>query len=450
MNCSRISKWLYFFKFINLLAVTSAFAAGWVTYYNNVITWSYQYKGNLAVCFLFLVVYFLFIKIYDAYAVHIQRKMELIISHFLAIAFADGIMYIVICLLYEWLAPVWPLAIVFMIQGTFVFFWVIFVKNWYLAKSPKVHAAIIHDNNSSADYLRAEMPYHKDTSLDVYMDILDCLDADWRPLKDIDTVYICVSPGSERNALIEYCTVKRLHYFLIPSIDDMLLNSARRLHMYYMPMLQLHMGDQSIGYLFLKRTMDIVLSSLALLVLWPVMLIIALVIKLYDGGPAFYKQVRLTKGGKEFKVIKFRSMRVDAEADGVARLSTGDNDSRITPVGKWLRRFRLDELPQLLNILSGSMSIVGPRPERPEISAKYEKTLPEFRLRLQVKAGLTGYAQIYGKYNSSPREKLHMDMIYISRPSIIEDIRLIFATLRVLFMKESTQGVEEGQITANK
>ena len=129
MNCSRISKWLYFFKFVNLLAVTSAFAAGWVTYYNNVITWSYQYKGNLAVCFLFLVVYFLFIKIYDAYAVHIQRKMELIISHFLAIAFADGIMYIVICLLYEWLAPVWPLAIVFMIQGTFVFFWVIFVKN---------------------------------------------------------------------------------------------------------------------------------------------------------------------------------------------------------------------------------------------------------------------------------------------------------------------------------
>jgi lipopolysaccharide/colanic/teichoic acid biosynthesis glycosyltransferase len=130
-------------------------------------------------------------------------------------------------------------------------------------------------------------------------------------------------------------------------------------------------------------------------------------------------------------------MRVDAEKDGVARLAS-ENDDRITPVGHIIRKYRIDELPQLINILKGEMSVVGPRPERPEIAAEYEKTLPEFSLRLQAKAGLTGYAQVYGKYNSTPREKLHMDMIYISRPSIIEDIRLIFTTVRVLFMKEST------------
>ena len=168
-----------------------------------------------------------------------------------------------------------------------------------------------------------------------------------------------------------------------------------------------------------------------------------MIIKAYDGGPAFYKQVRLTKDGKRFLLIKFRSMRVDAEADGVARLSTGDSDQRITPVGKVLRKFRLDELPQVLCILRGEMSIVGPRPERPEIAEIYEKELPEFRLRLQAKAGLTGYAQVYGKYNSTPREKLQMDLIYISNPSIIEDLKLILTTLRVLFIKESTEGVAE-------
>ena len=143
-------------------------------------------------------------------------------------------------------------------------------------------------------------------------------------------------------------------------------------------------------------------------------------------------------------------MRVDAEADGVARLSTGENDPRITPIGKFMRASRVDELPQIICILSGKMSIVGPRPERPEIAAKYEETLPEFRLRLQAKAGLTGYAQVYGKYNSTPREKLHMDMIYISRPSIIEDIRLIFTTVRVLFMKESTEGFESQLVNSGE
>lgn len=213
--------------------------------------------------------------------------------------------------------------------------------------------------------------------------------------------------------------------------------------MFHTPLLQMHMNEPSMGYVFTKRVMDLVLSLMALAVLWPFMLIIAVAIKAYDGGPAFYRQTRLTKDGKEFELIKFRSMRVDAEADGVARLSTGDNDDRITPVGKVLRKLRLDELPQLFNILGSSMSVVGPRPERPEIAAQYERMLPEFRLRLKVKAGLTGYAQVFGKYNSTPKEKLQMDMIYISNPSIFEDIKIIMTTLRVLFMKESTEGFEK-------
>ena len=163
----------------------------------------------------------------------------------------------------------------------------------------------------------------------------------------------------------------------------------------------------------------------------------------------FYRQCRLTKDGKKFNVLKFRSMRVDAEKDGVARLSTGDKDDRITKVGRKIRAVRIDELPQLFNILKGDMSIVGPRPERPEIAAQYEQEMPEFRLRLQAKCGLTGYAQVYGQYNTTPYDKLQMDLMYIAHPSMTQDLMICFATVKILFMKDSTEGVAEGQTTAS-
>ena len=202
------------------------------------------------------------------------------------------------------------------------------------------------------------------------------------------------------------------------------------------------------GYAFLKRSFDIAFSGLALLLAGPLMLVTALAIRLYDHGPAIYKQTRLTKDGKQFKILKFRSMRVDAEKDGIARLSTGDRDDRITPVGRILRKYRLDELPQLINILKGDMSVVGPRPERPEIAEAYCRIMPDFRLRLQVKAGLTGYAQVYGRYNTEPHEKLEFDLLYIEQMNIWNDLMLCFATFSTFFTAESTQGVEEGRVTA--
>ena len=201
-------------------------------------------------------------------------------------------------------------------------------------------------------------------------------------------------------------------------------------------------------YLFVKRAMDIVLSLAALVVTSPIFLVTALAIR-RDGGPVFYRQVRLTKDGRAFEIMKFRSMRVDAEKDGVARLSTGDKDDRITPVGHVIRKFRIDELPQLINILKGDLSICGPRPERPEIAAQYCEDIPEFALRLQAKAGLTGYAQVYGKYNTTPYDKLQMDLMYIAHPSIIEDIKIMLATVKILFVPESTEGIAVGQTTAS-
>ena len=179
------------------------------------------------------------------------------------------------------------------------------------------------------------------------------------------------------------------------------------------------------------------------------MLITALAIKLYDKGPVLYKQKRLTKDGREFYVYKFRSMVVNAEKDGQARLAS-QNDDRITPVGKFIRKIRFDELPQIFNILFGDMSLVGPRPERPEIAAEYEKTMPEFRFRLKVKAGLTGYAQVMGRYNTTPYDKLRMDLMYIGNYSILLDWKLLFMTIKILFLPESTEGIEDGARTAER
>lgn len=181
-------------------------------------------------------------------------------------------------------------------------------------------------------------------------------------------------------------------------------------------------------YLFIKWWMDVVLSILFLAAASPVFLLAAAAILIEDGRPVFYGQMRLTKNGKMFRMWKLRSMRMDAEQDGVARMAV-ENDERITKVGRFLRRYHLDELPQLLNILAGDMALVGPRPERPELAAAYEKTLPAFRQRLQVKAGLTGYAQIYGEYDTPPEEKLEMDLKYMAERSLCLDWKLLLYTI---------------------
>ena len=213
------------------------------------------------------------------------------------------------------------------------------------------------------------------------------------------------------------------------------------------PIFQVHRAAPNPEYLFIKRCFDILIAGLATVILSPFMLITALAIRLYDGGPAIYRQIRLTQNGREFEIYKFRSMRVDAEKDGVARLST-ENDERITPIGRVIRAIRFDELPQLFNILKGDMSLVGPRPERPEIARQYEQSIPTFPLRLQVKAGLTGFAQVYGKYNSDPYDKLQYDLMYIDSMGVVEDLKLLMATVKILFIKESTEGVEAGRETA--
>ena len=273
--------------------------------------------------------------------------------------------------------------------------------------------------------------------------------SDLTQLEGMEAVFLTGVHSHDRNIIIKYCVEHHITAFIIPRVGDVMMSGARQTHMFHLPILRLDRYNPAPEFLFFKRLSDIIFSILGLVIFSPVMLVVAAAIKRYDGGPVLYRQCRLTKDGKRFDVLKFRSMRVDAEKDGVARLSTGEADPRITPIGRVIRRFRLDELPQLLNILKGDMSFVGPRPERPEIAAEYEKDLPEFHLRLQAKCGLTGYAQVFGKYNTTPYDKLQMDLMYIANPSLAQDLKILFATIKILFMKESTEGVAEGQTTAD-
>ena len=175
----------------------------------------------------------------------------------------------------------------------------------------------------------------------------------------------------DRNIILKYCVENNITVFVVPRIGDTIMSGAHHMHMFHLPMLRVGRYNPQPEYLFVKRLLDIVISAIALVILSPIFLVTAISIKATDHGPVFYKQIRLTKDGKEFGILKFRSMRVDAEKDGVARLSSGENDDRITPIGKIIRACRVDELPQLINILKGDLSIVGPRPERPEIAVQY-------------------------------------------------------------------------------
>ena len=268
------------------------------------------------------------------------------------------------------------------------------------------------------------------------------LDVIFQKIKETDTIILWDIKATLRNRIFKYCYENSKRIYVMPKISDIILNGSRSVHMFDTPLLLTEGNPMQYEERVLKRTMDIVLSLFLIILTSPIMLITAICIKAYDRGPVLYKQTRCTKNNREFQIYKFRSMVVDAEKAGNAVLAK-EHDSRITPVGRVIRKVRIDELPQFLNVLKGDMSFVGPRPERPELIRKYEKDMPEFSYRVKVKAGITGYAQLYGKYNTRPYDKLKLDLYYIEQYSIWLDLKLIILTAKILFTMESTEGVKE-------
>ena len=434
-------------KIMDAVLVTVPFALCWYLYYAKHIASPFYAKGDYLVVALFFVLFIIFGRVYDAFLMSMQRISEIVYAQFLAVAVSDFIMYIVIWLLSKHLPNIMPGVAALIGQVILAAVWAYNAHHAYFKIFPPQATAVIYDTRQGMEKLIGK--YGLDSKYKVVLTATadECI-ANLAMLDGVSTVFMSGIHSHDRNVILKYCVENNIGTFVIPRIGDTIMSGAYPMHMFHLPMLKVGRYHPQPEYLFIKRLLDIVISAVALVVLSPIFLVTAIAIKATDHGPVFYKQIRLTKDGKEFGILKFRSMRVDAEKDGVARLSSGDHDDRITPVGKVIRACRIDELPQLLNILRGELSIVGPRPERPEIAAQYCEEMPEFSLRLQAKAGLTGYAQIYGKYNTTPYDKLVMDLMYIAHPSIVEDLKIMFATVKILLMPESTEGVSEGQTTA--
>lgn len=452
---------------LHYLVMLLVFIACWMLFYRRQAMEGAFSTNSIAVCAMYAVLLMMFGRVYGVYKVGLAHVSDLFYGQTLANLLSLFITYVLVCVLARKLIN--PLAGIGAagVQALFCAGWTISANRLYFSLHKPKRTVVIYRNDSDLHKLEEirfftdrwkverrvqwvednvhDLPFEKGTAAGEasVSGILKLIQI----MEEYEAVFVSGVNATLRNGIVKYCVDKGKACYFVPHTGDVITAGAEHIRSFSVPICRARRCRPTPEYLLIKRVMDITLSLVALILFSPFMAITALAIRSYDGGPVLYKQVRLTKEGKPFKILKLRSMIVDAEKGG-ARLA-GEHDDRITPVGRIIRAIRFDELPQLFNILKGDMSIVGPRPERPEIAEQYRQELPAFDLRLQVKAGLTGYAQIYGRYNTEPQDKLKMDLMYINHASLAEDIKLIFATVRVLFLRDSTSGVREGQTTAS-
>ena len=413
----------------------------WIAYYNDILEYPFYRRGNWMMIFLYGALLMLFMNLYGGFKVGYLKRGNLIYSQILAVIFTNVFTYLQIAAIDKhFLTPVylfWMTGIELMI----ILIWTM-IYHWIYGKMFPPRKMLLISGIRSDYHLLEKINSREDKyeicqtiNIDHGIEMIE------REILKYDGVIVGDILSHERNLLLKYCFSKSIRAYSVPKISDILLKSSVELNLFDSPLLLSRNEGLAIEQQFIKRMIDILGSLFGIIIASPFFLLIAIGIKITDHGPVFFKQERLTRDFKVFQIYKFRTMIQEAENDGIARLAE-EGDSRIFPVGKMLRRTRLDELPQLFNILRGDMSLVGPRPERPELEAQIEKEIPEFSYRLKVKAGLTGYAQIYGKYNTTPYDKLKLDLTYIRNYSLLLDLKLIFMTPKIMFMKEATEGVK--------
>lgn len=434
------------FSFVAVLLVVGVYFVAWTGYYNKIIIeFPFWRRGNWLMVALYAVLLVFFNQTYGGFKIAYLKKGNLIWSQVLSIFFTNVITYVQISLIDKKLHPLYPILIMSIVQGVLISLWSV-VFNWIYRQLFPAKRLLLVYGEKSAFHLEEKINSREDKYyLAGAVHISRGQEKIMKMAEHYDAVIIGDIPAHERNLLMKLCFQKSIRTYSVPKISDILIRTSTELDIFDSPLLLSRNDGLQIEQLAIKRAMDIVFSAIGLVMTSPFFLIIAILIKFTDGGPIFYRQVRLTKNGKEFTICKFRTMIQNAEKYTGARLAS-ENDDRIFPVGKFLRRTRLDELPQLWNILKGDMSLVGPRPERPELAQEIEKEIPEFRYRLKVKAGLTGYAQIYGKYNTTFYDKLKLDLTYICNYSLLLDLKLIIMTPKILAMKESTEGVDDRKV----
>lgn len=395
----------------------------------------------------FPVVCILMLKVYGGFPIGIKKTKEIVYSASIAVFLANAVTYLQLAIMRvnfpnrSYVKDIFTLIGIFLLQVITINLFGYLGNYLYFTVNPPAKCLFIYGDSEGLPQLVGKVAKYKKQYKICQM--LDIHSADEETLRKTirahDSVFIYGLGEKEKAHVLEYCYKHNRTTYLTPELSDIITHYSHQAIIDDTVVLESRVSGLTFEQRLVKRAMDILISGVGLLIASPIMLIEALAIKLEDHGPVFFRQPRVTKDGKTFEVLKFRTMIVDADKNN-KRLASQDDD-RITKVGKFLRKTRMDELPQFINILKGDMSIVGPRPEQVEITEKYVEVLPEFKYRLKVKAGLTGLAQIQGKYNTTPRDKLIFDLIYIEQYSILLDIKLILQTVKVLFKSDSTEGV---------
>ena len=424
-----------------VLILTVLYFYIWKTQYSVMYVRTFYGRGRIVMMGIYFIIMYVIMYLTEGLRFGNLKLFDVVVSQWISVLVTNFITFWQICLILNIMTdPVPMLWLTLLDLGITVALPFIFTWIYHLTYVPRDMVLVYGKRN--ALNLRFKILERPDkyavTSIISSSEPFEKIKAQ---LLSHDAVIINDVPAAIRNDILKFCYEKDIRTYIVPKISDVIIGGASNINLFDTPLLLVRGTGLSIGQKAVKRFLDIVLSALAIGVLSPVFLITAIAIKAEDGGSVFFRQKRVTRDGRIFTILKFRSMHEDAEKYG-AQL-TVDNDPRITKVGRFIRRCRIDELPQLINIIRGDMSIVGPRPERIENYELYEKEIPEFKYRTKVKAGLTGYAQVYGKYNTTAYDKLRLDLMYIENYSIILDIKLVLMTFRTLFQKESTQGFEE-------
>jgi exopolysaccharide biosynthesis polyprenyl glycosylphosphotransferase len=386
----------------------------------------------------FVVAGIAFIKIYGGFAIGSKKSKEIIYSVFIATGITDFITYVQLSIMLKELANLWIFFGIVALQLLTIWGAAYLGNFLYFEVNPPARVVVIYDDKDGlvsfvSKINRYKKQYNITTLISVHDENLHAA------IRDNETVFLYALTDADKSRVLEYCYKHRKNIYFTPDLTDIITKHTHHVLVDDVTVLESKVAGLTFEQEIIKRICDILVSGVGLLIASPIMLVEALLIKLEDGGPVFFRQPRVTKDGKQFDVLKFRTMIVDADKNN-KRLAS-QNDDRITKVGRVLRKLRIDELPQFINILKGDMSVVGPRPEQAEITQKYVEVLPEFKYRLKVKAGLTGLAQILGKYNTTPKDKLILDLIYIEQYSIWVDLKLMLQTVKVLFKSDSTEGV---------
>lgn len=421
----------FFSSLILVVALAGNFIYIWYEYYSDAIVLPFYRRGNWVVILIYMILTMLFFKAYGGLKMGYLKRSDMLYSQAISIVAVNIITYLQISVIGRHLMSIYPIFIMTAVDLIIIALWITVNNKLYLHLYPPRKLIIIYGSRN-AETLTNKMSMREDKYMICEsINIHENIEKIKKEILKFEGVIICDISGQIRNDIIKYCFDNSIRAYISPKISDIIIRGGEEITLFDTPLLLCRNGGLSLEQRIIKRIFDIVVSIVGVVALSPVMLLIALAIKIDDGGKILYKQKRLTIDAREFYVYKFRSMIADAEKDGVPRLAT-DKDSRVTRVGKFLRKCRLDELPQLINILKGDMSIVGPRPERPELTEKYEREMPEFKFRLKVKAGLTGYAQVTGVYDTTPYDKLKMDLMYIEKYSFVMDLRIVLMTIKTM------------------